>query len=84
MAHYDCSCCGESMGISHALCSNCKAGKCARPDPPTAPPHCHGVSRLDDNDNAVLISFDRKLTDDELRILHDICACALQARLVLQ
>lgn len=83
MGHYDCSCCGESMGIGHSRCSNCQAGNCAYPDP-TTPPRCHGVSRMADNDQAVLIGFDRKLTDDELRILHDICACALQARLVLQ
>lgn len=30
MAHYDCSCCGESMGISHGHCDNCQAGKCHR------------------------------------------------------
>lgn len=30
MAHYDCSCCGESMGISHDLCPRCKAGDCER------------------------------------------------------
>jgi hypothetical protein len=28
MAHYDCSCCGESMGISHRHCDECKAGRC--------------------------------------------------------
>ena len=30
MAHYDCSCCGESMGISHEHCDYCKSGKCSR------------------------------------------------------
>jgi hypothetical protein len=30
MAHYDCSCCGEYLGISHKYCSYCKSGKCHR------------------------------------------------------
>lgn len=30
MAHYDCSCCGEGMGISHDHCPRCQAGQCAR------------------------------------------------------
>ncbi|ARK07468.1 hypothetical protein LAV_00068 [Sphingobium phage Lacusarx] len=30
MAHYDCSCCGESYGISHKYCSDCQAGLCHR------------------------------------------------------
>ncbi len=30
-----------------------------------------GVSRLGDNDKALLVSFTRKPTDDELRRLHD-------------
>lgn len=30
MAHYDCSCCGESYGISHDHCEDCKAGLCHR------------------------------------------------------
>jgi hypothetical protein len=30
MAHYDCSCCGESFGIGHAHCDECKAGRCPR------------------------------------------------------
>lgn len=30
MAHYDCTCCGESFGISHGSCPECKAGRCAR------------------------------------------------------
>lgn len=30
-----------------------------------------GVGRMADNDKAVLLIFDRPLTDDELRALHD-------------
>jgi hypothetical protein len=30
MAHYDCSCCGESYGISHNHCAECKAGRCPK------------------------------------------------------
>lgn len=32
MAHYDCTCCGETMGISHDNCPNCKSGGCGRTD----------------------------------------------------
>lgn len=28
MGHYDCSCCGEALGISHDSCNNCQAGRC--------------------------------------------------------
>lgn len=31
----------------------------------------YGVSRMFDNDKAILVSFSRPLTDDELRHLHD-------------
>jgi hypothetical protein len=34
-------------------------------------PRACGVSRMADNDKAVLISFERPLTDDELRQFHD-------------
>lgn len=37
MAHYDCSCCGESFGISHAHCPECQAGRCSRATPPPTP-----------------------------------------------
>jgi len=30
MAHYDCTCCGESFGISHENCPECQKGRCAR------------------------------------------------------
>lgn len=33
-----------------------------------------GVSRMHDNGKALLVSFDRKLTDDELRAFHDFAA----------
>jgi hypothetical protein len=33
-----------------------------------------GVSRVADNDQAVLVSFRRRLTDDELRDFHDALA----------
>lgn len=34
-------------------------------------PRALGVSRLADNANALLVSFERELSDDELRDLHD-------------
>lgn len=40
MAHYDCSCCGESMGVSHDYCPECKAGRCSKGVAPmTNPKH---------------------------------------------
>jgi len=35
-------------------------------------PKCWGVSRMADNDQAVLVSFAEPLTDDQLRGLHDL------------
>lgn len=37
-------------------------------------PKALGVSRLDDNDNAMLVSFPRKLTNQEMAYLHDVLA----------
>lgn len=37
-------------------------------------PPCFGVSRMADNDKAVLVSFHRPMTDDELRTFHDALA----------
>lgn len=34
---------------------------------------CPGVTRMADNDKAVLVSFSRRLTDDELRFFHEVC-----------
>ncbi len=34
---------------------------------------CPGVSRMGDNDKAILVSFSRRLTDDELRFFHEVC-----------
>ena len=34
-------------------------------------PRCRGVARMADNDRAILLSFDRPISDDELRALHD-------------
>lgn len=34
---------------------------------------CRGVSRMDDNDKAVLVHFSRPLTDAELRFFHEVC-----------
>lgn len=34
----------------------------------------YGVTRMADNDQAILVSFSRKPTDDELRALHDVLA----------
>lgn len=35
-------------------------------------PKCWGVSRMADNDKAILVSFERSLTDHELRVLDDL------------
>ena len=32
-----------------------------------------GVSRMGDNDKAILVSFSRPLTDAELRFFHEVC-----------
>lgn len=37
----------------------------------TANPRLWGVSRVADNEQAVLLSFDRRPTDDELRDIHE-------------
>jgi hypothetical protein len=37
-------------------------------------PNALGVGRLRDNDKALLVHFARPLTDDELRLLHDLLA----------
>lgn len=50
MAHYDCSCCGAGMGISHDYCENCRAGNCARRYT------CGGIVRLRDTWGVVTIS----------------------------
>lgn len=34
---------------------------------------CPGISRVADNDRAVLVIFSRPLTDDELRFFHEAC-----------
>lgn len=34
-------------------------------------PAAQGVGRMADNDKAILVSFSRPLTDDELRRFHD-------------
>ena len=59
----------------HASCT-CLEGPLF--DPPTDPagaarnePRCRGVARMADNDRAILLSFDRPISDDELRALHD-------------
>lgn len=31
-----------------------------------------GVSRMADNEKALLVSFNRRLTDDEMRFLHEV------------
>jgi hypothetical protein len=55
MSHYDCSCCGEYLGISHEHCRECKAGRCARartepqptpPAPPVAPQVAEVIANL--------------------------------------
>lgn len=32
-----------------------------------------GVSRMADNDKAILVSFSRRLDDEELRFFHEVC-----------
>lgn len=34
---------------------------------------CPGVSRMADNDKAILVYFSRPLTDPELRFFHEVC-----------
>ncbi len=34
---------------------------------------CPGVSRMGDNDKAILVSFSRRLSDEELRFFHEVC-----------
>ncbi len=41
--------------------------------PGSGPLRVFGVSRMSDNDKAVLVSFNRKLTDEELRFFHEVC-----------
>lgn len=47
----------------------------AAPPPPVSDvagwPHVRGIGRMFDNEKALLISLDRKPTDDELRAIHD-------------
>jgi hypothetical protein len=40
---------------------------------PRGPLKCPGVSRMGDNDKAILVSFNRQLTDEELRFFHEVC-----------
>lgn len=52
----------------------CQCPRCGRAhrhlgEPPGLKPR--GISRMADNDRAVLLTFDRPLTDDELRQLHE-------------
>jgi len=35
-------------------------------------PKCWGVSRMADNEKAILVSFDRALTNNEMRLLDEI------------
>ena len=35
-------------------------------------PKCWGVSRMAENEKAILVSFERSLTDNELRLLDDL------------
>ena len=37
-------------------------------------PKARGVGRMGDNDKAIMVHFDRPLTDDELRTLHEMLA----------
>lgn len=34
-------------------------------------PLARGIGRMADNDRAIILTFDRRLTDDEMRVLHD-------------
>jgi hypothetical protein len=36
------------------------------------PPRARGIGRVSDNENAVILYFDRKLTDDEMRAVHHL------------
>ena len=48
----------------HGTCPDCLGRGCE-------PPKAHIVSRMGDNDKAILVSFTKPLTDDELRDFHD-------------
>jgi hypothetical protein len=37
------------------------------------PLKCSGVSRDSENLKSIVVSFSRRLTDDELRFFHDVC-----------
>jgi hypothetical protein len=46
------------------VCPDCEGFGCE-------PPKALGVSRMADNDRAILVSFSKMLTDDEMRDFHD-------------
>lgn len=46
------------------------------PPPAAGVPSASGVSRMSDNDRAVMVSFRRALTDAELRAMHDMLSAA--------
>lgn len=54
-----------------------------RPKPPE-PLRAPGCGRDAENERALIFSFSRRVTDDEMRFLHEVvqraCACALSER----
>jgi len=52
------------LEADRGVCPDCGGRGCE-------PPKAQGISRMSDNDRAILISFDKRLTDDEFRDFHE-------------
>ena len=74
-------CCSDGRLIRHdpqpddpylqtdlGVCPECEGAGCEMPMPM---PKAMGISRMADNDRAILISFTKRLSDDELRDFHE-------------
>lgn len=76
--HYQkafCDCldtCGSDPGVKHGTTRPCSsyAGLQARETLGAGLPRAVGVGRMADEPRAILVSFERELTDDEMRRLH--------------
>lgn len=54
------------LETDRGACPDCQGRGCSLPK-------AQGISRMSDNDHALLISFDKQLTDDEMRDFHEWC-----------
>lgn len=52
------------LETERGICPDCNGRGCE-------PPKAQGISRMGDNDRAMLIHFSKPLTDDEMRDFHD-------------